>query len=62
MAKTLNSSASLIEKLFNHLIASEQCEKYLKFLLKNPLVSVFKAKPNIELDPAQSRLSFFPFL
>ena len=53
----MSSSTSLIDKIFNHMLSNEQCEKYLKFLLKNPLISMIKTKPNLEIDPTKYKLN-----
>lgn len=53
VSQKLMGNGSLIEKIFNHLTANDQCEKYLRFLLKNPLISIIKTRSNLEINPSK---------
>lgn len=48
--KTLFSSKSLGAKIINHYTRRQECEKYLKYVLENPLIAVLKINEDLDID------------
>lgn len=43
-------SKSFGSKIINHYTKRQECEKYLKYVLENPLTAVLKINDELEID------------